>query len=1209
MSGGVISAYEGDPTSPAATLPAGGDTRPVSWWNAVKANWRLNLDDDEAGNYNNLVKGYNDLEDALVAAGHPRARYRNPDWGSYFQPVETSPDRYAALWADVEEARRANPRAFADLPATRKDFETWAFARKGRRAKDMETAAQGGPGSAIVPGLTFGLATMGSPENLAQIPLGGGATSLTGFLAKQFAAGVLGQALQTPQVTRSRANMGESYSDSDLGRDLVMAGVTNSAFAGLMAYGPEAVGKVGGAVLDRVDPLRGDRQLADAFRQSIKGDWAATPQQAAALNILERSADIGESNPYHLTYAALDAHANRIQSVLDRLETLPRPATPDLAPALAPAVRAVSGDFTRAWSAILHIEGGLAPDGSFRTSPAGAIGPAQLMPGTAPEAARLAGLPFDPARLRSDRRYNEALGQALYSDLLRRFDGDPVKAAAAYNAGEGSARKGTGVRGAIAKATAEGNPENWVAHLPAETQGYVRSFRERTGGETTIVMPEGIDPLLIRPEAMDAVRPQLIAGGREIPIASFTPGEIGVDAKLMQFKSGGDAQGVTERLRGVQQWDPMSAGMVTVWEANDGRRLIADGHQRLGLANRIATADPSQDIRLNAFVLREADGFTAADARALTALKNIREGSGSAADAAKVFREVGLDPELLKSLPPRSALIRDGKALASLSDEAFGAVINDVIPESYGAAIGALAPDPATHMALVDLLAKTDPPNRKQAEAIVRQAMDAGFHAETQEELFGTRNMVFSIFAQKARLLDKALGELRKLKGAFGVAARNAEALDQAGNRIDVAASQAEAAANANALGLVDALALRKGNAVSDLFNRAAQRLAEGEPLAAVTRDIVAELRQLDLEAALRDAGGAGGQPGGSGRAGLADHEAAPGEGEPGALTPADRDELEAAGQGGFSFFDAEAHKAFDDPAGKGVEEVAQSVWHDVRAADHGDVPVANDAGEMTTAWEAHLNQAEAKAREIAAAGDQPLFHATSGEWQAANPSGLGMTFWAENVMDAARYAGAGGGRRAVGNTGRVMVQRLPSGAKLLDITTPEGLSVLAGLPQQGRIAGVIIKDAARDLREGGANATNSFWSYTKRVSGGDAVGIKRYIVDALRAEGYAGMRFMDDRHTSVALFDEPPATALDNGAAVDPNLAARDRERALLGAEAPMRAKTEQDGTMGSPLFDAADQPKFDLGDGKGARTIAEIEAELDADQAAIDAIKGCLL
>ena len=198
-------------------------------------------------------------------------------------------------------------------------------------------------------------------------------------------------------------------------------------------------------------------------------------------------------------------------------------------------------------------------------------------------------------------------------------------------------------------------------------------------------------PPVGRPEALDAGRPQVTFEGQDIPLMQFSPADIGVDAALMQFKSGGDQFGVTERLQGVQQWDPMAAGVVTVWEANDGRRLIADGHQRLGLAKRILAADPSQPVTMNAFVLREADGFTAVDARVLTALKNIGEGTGSAIDAAKVFRDVGLDEGVLSRLPPRSALVRDGKALARLSPEAFGAAINEVIPESYAAAIGHLA--------------------------------------------------------------------------------------------------------------------------------------------------------------------------------------------------------------------------------------------------------------------------------------------------------------------------------------------------------------------------------------------------------------------------------------------------------------------------------------------------------------------------------------
>lgn len=98
------------------------------------------------------------------------------------------------------------------------------------------------------------------------------------------------------------------------------------------------------------------------------------------------------------------------------------------------------------------------------TSPAGAIGIAQVMPGTAPEAAKLAGLAFDPNKYRTDANYNFALGKAYFDKQLRDF-GDERLAAAAYNAGPGA------VRSALKK----GGPDGWVNHVPRETRNYVNS--------------------------------------------------------------------------------------------------------------------------------------------------------------------------------------------------------------------------------------------------------------------------------------------------------------------------------------------------------------------------------------------------------------------------------------------------------------------------------------------------------------------------------------------------------------------------------------------------------------------------------------------------------------------------------------------------------------------------------------------------------------
>ncbi|MFY9350538.1 MAG: transglycosylase SLT domain-containing protein [Sphingobium sp.] len=130
---------------------------------------------------------------------------------------------------------------------------------------------------------------------------------------------------------------------------------------------------------------------------------------------------------------------------------------------------------------IVPIEGGTGKNGEFLISPKGAVGPAQVMPDTAPEAARLAGLAWDENRYRTDRAYNLALGKAYYEKQLRDF-GDPIMAAAAYNAGPGR------VRNAVAKAHERGG--SWSDHIPAETKDYIAKFGQRMGVSGTA---DGID--------------------------------------------------------------------------------------------------------------------------------------------------------------------------------------------------------------------------------------------------------------------------------------------------------------------------------------------------------------------------------------------------------------------------------------------------------------------------------------------------------------------------------------------------------------------------------------------------------------------------------------------------------------------------------------------------------------------------------------------
>lgn len=77
---------------------------------------------------------------------------------------------------------------------------------------------------------------------------------------------------------------------------------------------------------------------------------------------------------------------------------------------------------------------------------------------------------------------------------------------------------------------------------------------------------------------------------------------------------------------------------------------------------------------------------------------------------------------------------------------------------------------------------------------------------------------------------------------------------------------------------------------------------------------------------------------------------------------------------------------------------------------------------------------------------------------------------------------------------------------------------------------------------------------------------------------------------------------------AVDPAIADRQRQQAELGAKAPLRKPVEQDGTMGLPMFDAADQPEFRL-DAEGAQTsIKQVLDQIDSEKNAVDELRGCM-
>ena len=305
-------------------------------------------------------------------------------------------------------------------------------------------------------------------------------------------------------------------------------------------------------------------------------------------------------------------------------------------------------------------------------------------------------------------------------------------------------------------------------------------------------------------------------------IPSDEVARIETDAKTFQYKNDGDTEGVTDRLQGITDWDERSAMGGIVYEYADGRRVVADGHQRLGLAKRLQAE--GKKTPWNVEIIREADGYTPADVRRLAALKNIREGSGTAIDAAKVLRET---PDRIDSLnlPPNSALVRDAKGLAKLSDDAFGAVINGVVPISYGAVVGQHVADRNLHLDVVNLLNKLKPANATQAVSIAQQAAQATT-TETQSSLFGDEDVAQGLYLERAKILDAALSRIKKDRQTFKVLADRAETITSAGNRLDSQANAKRLETDSEMQAHLQAEANRKGP-ISDALTAAARDLKE----------------------------------------------------------------------------------------------------------------------------------------------------------------------------------------------------------------------------------------------------------------------------------------------------------------------------------------------------------------------------------------------
>ncbi|MFO0450282.1 MAG: hypothetical protein ACK52I_16740 [Pseudomonadota bacterium] len=425
--------------------------------------------------------------------------------------------------------------------------------------------------------------------------------------------------------------------------------------------------------------------------------------------------------------------------------------------------------------------------------------------------------------------------------------------------------------------------------------------------------------------------------GKPVRETSVDPLALKTDAVTFQYKADGDGAGVTERLRGVNAISPMATGKLVVFEAADGTRFVADGHQRTGLFRRLAddqgTVPIATDVgsiergrvQVTAYVLREADGWTPAEVRAAAALKNIQEGSGTLLDTGRILRDYpALDNG---TLPMRGEHMQAARGLAALSEDAWGMVTNGLVPPNIAAWVGRIAPDrPELHPALMAELARMDDPSVTQAQFAIRDALAAGFRTEVQMTMLGELEQTRSLLKERREVFASALKKLRKDKGLFALLNEQRGRIEATGgNRLDADANAAAAEVSALLAEKLQVLATRPGP-ISDLLNMRAQAVAEGQNLSRAASEFAADVSEIVQ------------------REGLAGLSKAPelkprAEVEPGSKAAADQAEalapsaaeLEALGQG--NMFASEATPAGQQTLMPGVAPVTDRQRADVAAA------------------------------------------------------------------------------------------------------------------------------------------------------------------------------------------------------------------------------------------------------------------------------------
>ena len=426
-----------------------------------------------------------------------------------------------------------------------------------------------------------------------------------------------------------------------------------------------------------------------------------------------------------------------------------------------------------------------------------------------------------------------------------------------------------------------------------------RDLHNERAAEATLKLLND-EPITIPDELPQRLKFEDILKGASIE--EFNINKLTTDAKTFQYKSETNEFGISQKLMDVTKWDQPSASTLLVYEFKDGRLAVVDGHQRFGLAKKLIDQKP----RLYGYRIKEVDGYVPDHAMLQGVAINLRQGTGTAIDAAKMMRVKNFDINaIMASMPIKSEIVKVAQGLTKLSNDSFSMVVNKFIDYKVASRVGELLPDKELHVSALTILKKQKFDNMQQVDLILKQIRETPSVKMKEQTLFGVEEFKQSLIVEKSILLTNFAKSTKDKKKLFSLVVSKDELLTSAGNKLDNINNEKILTQNAKIQEKIEILATRVGQLSTDLTQAArlyqAGNKAEARKYFADAVDRAAERGDFD----------------GINASGSPDNNAI-------------KTEIQTSTAGSRPESENISNKLFDEPGGKGSVEQSQSLKNEI---------------------------------------------------------------------------------------------------------------------------------------------------------------------------------------------------------------------------------------------------------------------------------------